>query len=198
MKTINWRTLFRYSLFLGIFFFISGCSSVLFSGASAVYDQYHWKARIKNEKICLEIISQFKSDPRFSKENSRISVTCFDYKVLLTGQTINMEFSKAAADIAASIDGVQHVYNFIEVTKPLNRSSSSLQDTWLTSKIKGNIIRAAHMAPDQIVVVTENSTVYLLGIVTHEQAEEAVDIARHTAGVNHVVKIFKYITYSSS
>ena len=44
-----------------------------------------------------------------------------------------------------------------------------------------------------IKVVTENSTVYLMGLITREMATTAADIARNTSGVERVVKIFEYI-----
>jgi osmotically-inducible protein OsmY len=41
-------------------------------------------------------------------------------------------------------------------------------------------------------VVTENSIVYLMGLVTHAEAERVVDVVRTSAGVQRVVKIFEY------
>ena len=43
-----------------------------------------------------------------------------------------------------------------------------------------------------IKVVTEASVVYLLGIVTEQEAADAVEIARTTGGVRKVVKVFEY------
>ena len=42
-------------------------------------------------------------------------------------------------------------------------------------------------------IVTDNAVVYLMGIVTHEQANLAVNVARQVNGVNKVVKVFQYI-----
>jgi len=41
-------------------------------------------------------------------------------------------------------------------------------------------------------VVTEAAVVYLLGLVTEQEAADAVEIARTTAGVRKVVKVFEY------
>jgi hypothetical protein len=41
-------------------------------------------------------------------------------------------------------------------------------------------------------VVTEAGVVYLMGVVTEREADDAVDIARTTSGVRKVVKIFEY------
>jgi osmotically-inducible protein OsmY len=35
--------------------------------------------------------------------------------------------------------------------------------------------------------------VYLLGIVTNKEADDAVEIARNTDGVTKVVKVFEYM-----
>jgi osmotically-inducible protein OsmY len=43
-----------------------------------------------------------------------------------------------------------------------------------------------------IKVITENGIVYLMGMVSPEQADIAVDIARKVAGVQRVIKIFIY------
>ena len=41
-------------------------------------------------------------------------------------------------------------------------------------------------------MVTEAGVVYLLGVVTEKEAEDAVEIARTTGGVRKVVKMFEY------
>ncbi|OGT06187.1 MAG: hypothetical protein A2103_01765 [Gammaproteobacteria bacterium GWF2_41_13] len=172
---------------------LSGCTSVFFSGASAAYDRYNWQEKIKNQEISVSIDNAFKSDARFRQSN--IKTTSFNYQVILIGQVPSEEIRQLAAQIAADTAGVKHVYNFIEIGQP-STASQELCDTWLTTKIKGEIIAHADMDPDQIKVISENNTVYLIGILTHDQAEQAIEIARYTEGVKKVVKIFEYITYS--
>jgi osmotically-inducible protein OsmY len=41
-------------------------------------------------------------------------------------------------------------------------------------------------------LVTENGVVYLMGVVSREQAFLAMDVARKVQGVRRVVKVFKY------
>ena len=45
----------------------------------------------------------------------------------------------------------------------------------------------------QIRVITENGAVYLMGIVTQEDAQRAVDLTRNVSGVTRVVKVFEYL-----
>jgi osmotically-inducible protein OsmY len=46
---------------------------------------------------------------------------------------------------------------------------------------------------DRVKVVTEKNVVYLMGLVTHAEADIAVDVARTSSGVSKVVPYFEYI-----
>ncbi len=49
------------------------------------------------------------------------------------------------------------------------------------------------MSPLSVKVLTEAGVVYLMGLVTPQEGDAAVDIARNTSGVVRVVKVFEYI-----
>ena len=46
---------------------------------------------------------------------------------------------------------------------------------------------------NQIKVVTENSVVYLMGLVTQKEGELAAEATRTVSGINRVVKLFEYL-----
>ena len=54
------------------------------------------------------------------------------------------------------------------------------------------MLASASLKSGNIKVKTENGSVYLMGAVTREQADIAVDITRKVDGVYRVVKIFQY------
>jgi osmotically-inducible protein OsmY len=62
----------------------------------------------------------------------------------------------------------------------------------VTSKVKARFVDAQRFNPVHVKVVTENGTVYLLGIVSRKEANEATELARTTAGVMKVVRLFDY------
>jgi len=66
-------------------------------------------------------------------------------------------------------------------------------DTYITSKVKARFIDANKFQANHVKVVTEAGTVFLLGLVTRREADEAVDIARTTGGVQKVVRLFEII-----
>ena len=70
--------------------------------------------------------------------------------------------------------------------------SDRANDTYITSKVKTNLIAEKDFPASAIKVVTEASTVYLMGIVTQKEANLAAEIARNVDGVKKVVKVFEY------
>ena len=63
-------------------------------------------------------------------------------------------------------------------------------DSYITTKVKGRILDSNKVNPIHVKVVTEAGVVYLMGIVTEQEAADAVDVARNTGGVVKVVRIF--------
>ena len=65
-------------------------------------------------------------------------------------------------------------------------------DAWLTTKTKTAMLAAKGLHSAQIKVVTENSVVYLMGLVNHQQANLATSVARRVSGVRKVIRVFQY------
>ncbi|MCC6658180.1 MAG: BON domain-containing protein, partial [Rhodocyclaceae bacterium] len=121
-----------------------------------------------------------------------INVTSYNLKVLLTGEVpdegIKAELEKAVAGIA----NVKGVVNEAQVGAVSGFQARS-NDTYITSKVKARFIDANKFQANHVKVVTEAGTVFLLGLVTRKEADEAAEIARTTAGVKKVVRVFEYV-----
>ena len=120
------------------------------------------------------------------------NITSYNRNVLITGEAID-EASKAKAEaIAKNIENVRSVTNDLVIAGNSSLGSRS-NDTYITSKVKTNMVTENRFQANYVKVVTENSVVYLMGIVTHKEADDAVDIARNIDGVEKVVKVFEYM-----
>ncbi len=174
---------------------LQSCVFVVGAGAgaaavAAVYD--HRKlARIHEDESINNQILRHLTGIHGIKEGAHINVTTFNNVVLLTGEAINSDLRNQAGSVARSIDGVSRVYNEIAIMGP-SSSLSRTSDAWITGKIKAEMIGMKELQSGSIKVVTENGVVYLMGNVSREQAENAVDIAREVSGVQKVIKIFEY------
>lgn len=123
---------------------------------------------------------------------SHIVVVSFNGTVLLAGQVGSEELRQAAAQAVSKLN-VRRVHNEITVSGDTSMVARS-NDTWITSKIKSKVLVNGDIDGSTIKVVTENGVVYLMGLVSKQEAEAITEIARTTAGVQKVVRIFEYET----
>lgn len=123
--------------------------------------------------------------------NINVSVTSFNLNVLLTGEAISEEVRAKAERAALSVENVKTVTNELAISEKSGLGTSA-NDTYITSKVKANMLKENRFPANYVKVVTENSIVYLMGMVTQEEGEAAVEIARNVSGVEKVVKVFEY------
>jgi len=124
--------------------------------------------------------------------NIDVSVTSFNRNVLLTGQALDEATRTKAETVAKTIENVRTITNEITV-EPKNTFTQNNNDGYVTSKVKGRMLKENRFPANYVKVVTESGVVYLMGLVTAQEAEAAVEIARGTDGVQKVVKVFEYI-----
>lgn len=161
------------------------------AGASAAHDRRTVGTIVEDENIELKAIQQlFKTDKIYSQ--SHIEIVSYNNIVLLVGQTPTEELKRKAGSTVAKIPKVRRVHNELRVAAPsayLVRSG----DTWITSKVKTQLLTARSIDASRIKVITENGEVFLMGMVTRDEAKEAIDITRQVDGVQKVINVFEYI-----
>jgi osmotically-inducible protein OsmY len=174
---------------------LHGCIFVVGAAAGAaaiavVYDHRTIANTFKDTKIANTIVSKIRLNPELRRE-CHIEVTVFRRVVLLTGETPNEEYRKEAEELARSTPDVARIYNQITLQGPTSTLTRT-SDSWITTKIKSEMLATSDLKSGSIKMVTENGVVYLMGIVSRRQADIAVEVARQVSGVQKVVKIFQY------
>jgi osmotically-inducible protein OsmY len=124
-------------------------------------------------------------------ENTHVNVTSFSRMVLLTGEVPDEATRGQVEKIAQAIANVRGVTNELQVGG-VSAMTERANDSLITTKIKARLLDATRVNPVHVKVVTEAGVVYLLGLVSEAEANEAVEIARTTGGVRKVVKVFEY------
>lgn len=127
-----------------------------------------------------------------SLNESHIVAVVYNGEMLLIGQVPTEKDKLQAGMVAKKVRGIKKVFNELEIrpnTSYLTRSS----DAWLTSKIKGKMVAEKDFPSGKVKVITENSIVYLMGIVHRSVADKAIAIARSTDGVQKVITAFDYL-----
>jgi osmotically-inducible protein OsmY len=170
---------------------LQGCMNAAVTSAQAVYDRHNIQSSLNDHYLTMRAEREIYLDTNKFK-NTNISVSAFNSTILLTGQVHKTAQKTEAEQIVRNVTGINEIHNLLTVSStpsPLTRIS----DTWITAKIKSTLIATNEIDPSQIKVITENGTVYLMGIIPHEQADIAVEIARTTDGVQNVIKVFKFV-----
>ena len=96
---------------------------------------------------------------------------------------------------ATSVRAIPSVKNVVDETQIAGVSSvaSRGNDSLVTSNVKARMLNNKVFNATQVKVVTEAGVVYLMGLVTRAEGEEAVFVTRNTSGVSRVVPIFEYV-----
>lgn len=122
---------------------------------------------------------------------SNINVTTFNRVVLLTGEVPNASLKELAETTAKSHINVRGVFNYLNIA-PNSGIGARASDTLITTKVKTYFIANENTKARDIKVVTEDSVVYLFGILTAAEAEYARDyVANEISGVKKVVTLFE-------
>ncbi|MGP9570315.1 BON domain-containing protein [Halomonas sp. JB37] len=124
--------------------------------------------------------------------DARIRANSFNGAVLLVGQVPSEELRDMAGEVTGNLRGVNEVHNELTVAARLP-ASQRLTDTWLTTNVVSHLATNDHIDSGKIKVTTENASVYLMGIVTREEADRIVNAASAVGGVQRIVKVFEYI-----
>jgi osmotically-inducible protein OsmY len=173
---------------------LSGCfgAAVVGAGAGAlmVADRRVSETYLADEAI--EIRAANRIGEKFGSL-VHVNVTSYNRMVLLTGEVPDAATKAEAEKIAASVPNVRSVTNELQVAGVSSLGGRS-NDTYITSKVKARFIDYSRFPANKVKVVTEAGAVYLLGLVTQREADDAVDIARTTGGVLKVVRVFEIIS----
>jgi osmotically-inducible protein OsmY len=186
MKKIAWLV-FALAVWM-----LQGCElAVLGGGAAAItaIEDRRTSGTIMDDEG-IEIRVRRAVRERFG-ESTHLNVTSFNRSVLLTGEVPDETTRGEIEKIVHGNANVRGVTNELQVAG-VSSIATRTGDSFITTKIKGRLLDANKVNPVHVKVVTESGVVYLLGVVTETEADDAVDIARTTSGVRKVVKIFEY------
>jgi len=169
---------------------LQGCFPVVAAGAAgavvSMEDRRTSGTQIEDEGI--ELRASNRISERYG-DKVHVNVTSYNRSVLLTGEVPDAAASAEIEKIVRAVPNVRSITNDL-VVGGLSSFGSRGNDSFITSKVKARFVDAGKFNPLHVKVVTESAVVYLIGVVTDQEAADAVEIARTTGGVKKVVKLF--------
>ena len=180
--------------------FISGCVGIPIAGlvgGSAIAidlsrDNRSVGTYLNDNVLEAKISNEIRSDAMLSSSQIHVSPTVINGLVLLTGEAPKRTHIDRILDIAKAFKNTRKVVNRIELAGKSTLASRA-NDTWITMEVKTALFHAANVDHLRIKVVTERAHVYLMGLVSTEEADAAAQAARSINGVARVVKVFEYL-----
>ena len=89
------------------------------------------------------------------------------------------------------------VLNELMIAPPAPFSVRS-KDTWISSKVKSELLITKNVPSGSILVTTSQGVVYLMGQVTETEGNNAAQVASTISGVVRVVKAFDIVSASQA
>lgn len=129
---------------------------------------------------------------------SNTNLTSFNRVVLITGEATTEQVRAGIEKLVRAYPNVRHVQNEMQIAGPSSLTARS-NDSFITGRVKARIVdnqargKDPRVQANHVKVITEASVVYLMGLVTAAEADQAADIARTTSGVTRVVRVFELI-----
>lgn len=191
------RTIFLLLLATLMIGQLSGCATAVVggaaTGAAVVHDRRTAPTVLEDQNIEVKAMKLLFDHPEI-REHSNISITSYNHKVLLSGEADTRAISRNFAGLVSRVAQVEKVYNEI-IIGPSGSLLDRSNDTYLTSKVKAALFGTGieGFDPTRVKVVTNQGTVYLMGLVTRQEGAAATEKARFVTGVLKVVKLFEYI-----
>ena len=172
---------------------LSGCAAAAVAGATAgadvIIDRRTTGTLIDDNLIEFKVMDRLRGAGDLWQA-SHVNATAFNGILLLSGETLDEDMKQRIGTLAAGIPKVRRVHNELALAAPstlLARSS----DTWLTGKVKTTLFSKNTLTAERVKVVSEKGVVYLMGIVTPTEADQATEITRRISGVQRVVRLFE-------
>lgn len=174
---------------------LSGCVAAVVGGTAAGvgHDRRSWTTVLTDRNIQASAYDNFNKDKELALRNN-VSIVVYNGIMLLAGEVRTAELKQRAEQRVSGYDGVRRLVNEIEVREP-EGFLSQRRDNTITAHVKTAMLDIVDMPgfdPTRINITTVHRTVYLMGLLTHEEAERVVEIARNVSGVEKVVRVFEY------
>ena len=180
------------AVLLGI---MSGCGSIMSSAGAGPIDEDPGERTFGQQMTDESIETKAKVNITAADEgfdDAHLSVVSFNGFVLLVGQVPSEELKSLATDVVRVIEDVRRIYNELEVDEATSAGART-NDTWITTQVKSKLLAGSDTPGRRVKVVTENSVVYLMGLLTEAEAERVALEAAEVGSVKRVVQLFELI-----
>ena len=174
---------------------LGGCGSIMSSAGAGPIEEDPGERTLGQQMTDEGIETKAKVNITAASEGyneAHLSVVSYNGFVLLVGQVPSGELKSLATDVVRKIEDVRRIYNELEIGKATGAGTRT-NDTWITTQVKSKLLTSSDTPGRRVKVVTENSVVYLMGLLTEAEADRVALEAAEVSGAERVVQLFELI-----
>lgn len=149
---------------------------------------------ISTDKIIeTEAAAELNSDDEITSQ-SHITINAYNGAILISGETANEALKNKIVSIVQVIPNVTLIHDNLLIEPPSDANSRA-NNQLITDTIKTALSQIKSLPdfdPAMIKVVTENGTVFLMGIVRRDEGAIVIKITRLQPGVKQIITLFEY------
>ncbi len=197
-------TRLRYVLFPLLLapFLLTGCVAAVVGGAAVAtatgvkvaHDRRNASTVLNDRNLQLSVDKAIDSDQELASHN-RIRVVVYNRVILLVGEVVSEDARERAGKLASGFIGARRLVNQLDIM-PEQGFWARRADNALGARIKTGLLDITSIPdfdPSRVSITVAHDKVYLMGLVTHAEADAAISNARNTRGVDQVINLFEYI-----
>ena len=189
----------KYLSLLLLLFTLTGCVAAAIGGAALVtavvlHDRRSSGAIIDDNAIEIKSLFKFQDDQAIG-DDSHINVASHNGIALITGEVPDKALADHITWLIEAVSGVKKVYNELQIARPSSLESRR-NDILLKSRVVFALLQIEEhpdFDPSRVKVISENGTVFLMGLITKAESDAVADVARRVPDVKGVIKIFEYV-----
>lgn len=174
-------------LFAAVLVAVQGCAGSRLGSHSV--DRRSAGTLLEDDQIEDKSVARIKEKYR---DSTQVNITSFNRFVLITGNALSEDIKNDVERIVRAVPNVKNTANEM-IVGALATSSSRRTDSGITGNVKSRLNKNKSIRAGTFRVATDNGVVYLLGLVTHAEANIAAEVASTTPNVTKVVRVFEYI-----
>ena len=174
---------------------LSGCGAIMSSAGAGPIEEDDGERTLAQQVADESIETKAKVNINAASDgydNAHLTIVSYNGFVLLAGQVPSEDLKTLAADVVREVDDVRRIYNELEIG-PAVTAGTITNDTWITTQVKSKLLASSDTPGTRVKVVTENSVVYLMGLLTEAEADRVALEAAEVSGAERVVKLFEII-----
>jgi len=176
---------------------LAGCAAV--GVVAVVSPPLSFADRRSTETQIIDQKNEFKAiiEIQETYDDANVSFVSYNQTLVITGEIPTEELKIKIETLAKNIDGVKIVKNFLLIGKNSSLRSKGL-DVISTTNVKSRLFIKRNkgeykkkLSPTHIKVFSERQEVYLMGLVTQEEANVAIAIAKSSKGPKNIIPLFE-------